>query len=118
MTVKMVALVALSALAASNALAQSVASQHWVDDLSGLYQCVQKCAGGRFIHLTQTGWNLVVTNEAGQPSTAWIERPGHIWTSWNEGAVYSTDGFTIQFNGGTVWVLVEPMKRATTLGPL
>jgi hypothetical protein len=112
MTVKMVALVALSALAASNA------SARWVDDMSGLYQCVQKCAGGRFIHLTQTGWNLVVTNEAGQASTAWIDGPGHIWTSWNEGAVYSADGFTIQFSGGTVWVLVEPMKRATTLGPL
>jgi hypothetical protein len=26
----------------------------------------------------------------------------------NEGAVYSPDGFTIQFNHGSVWVLVNP----------
>jgi hypothetical protein len=29
---------------------------------------------------------------------------GHIWAeSWNEGAVYSPDGMTIQFDNGTVW---------------
>ena len=118
MTAKTAALVLLSALAASNPSAQSVGSQHWVDDLSGFYRCVQKCGGGRFIHLAQTGWNLDVTNETGQSSTAWIQGPGHIWTSWSEGAVYSADGFTIQFSGGTVWVLIQPAKRFPTLGPL
>ena len=30
--------------------------------------------------------------------------PWHIWAeSWNEGAVYSPDGMTIQFDNGTVW---------------
>ena len=72
MTAKTAALVLLSALAASNVSAQSVGSQHWVDDLSGFYRCVQKCGGGRFIHLAQTGWNRDVTNETGQSSTAWI----------------------------------------------
>jgi hypothetical protein len=118
MTAKMAALVALGALAATNASAQSVGTQHWVDDLSGVYRCVQRCVGGHLIHLGQTGWSLEVTNEAGQSSQAWIQRPGHIWTSWNDAAVYSADGFTIQFNSGTIWVLVEPMKRVPTLGPL
>src|SRR5437660_2439399 len=43
-------------------------------------------------------------NEAGEPSRAWIDWIGHIWTqSWNQGAVYSPDGMTIQFDRGTVW---------------
>jgi hypothetical protein len=38
------------------------------------------------------------------PSRAWIDRPGHIWVDfWHEGAVYSVDGMTIQFDRGTVW---------------
>jgi hypothetical protein len=46
--------------------------------------------------------NLV--NEAGIPSRAWIDYPGHIWVqNWNEGAVYSPDGMIIQFDHGTVW---------------
>jgi hypothetical protein len=55
------------------------------------------------------GWQLTVTNELGQTLKAWIDWPGRIWVpALNEGAFYSPDGFTIQFNGGTVWVLVEP----------
>lgn len=109
MTVKMIALVALSALAATDASAQSVGSQSWVPNLSGLYRCVQNCAGAGLAHVTQNGWELNLTNEIGQPSRAWIDWPGHIWAqSWNEGAVYSPDGFTIQFDRGSAWVLVEP----------
>ncbi len=70
---------------------------------------MRACAGPGSARVIQTGWELSLTNEAGQPSRAWIDGPGHIWAeSWNEGAVYSPDGFTIQFNGGRVWVLVEP----------
>jgi hypothetical protein len=65
--------------------------------------------GARLAHITQNGWQLSLTNEIGQPSRAWIERPGYIWAqSWNEGAVYSADVVTIQFNRGSVSVLVEP----------
>jgi len=57
----------------------------------------------------QHGWDLTLTNEIGQVSKAWINRPGHIWMSaLNESAVYSPDGFTIQFSHGSVWVLVNP----------
>jgi hypothetical protein len=74
--------------------------------LSGQFQCVQGCAGGLpgLAFVTQNGWELNVVNEIGQPSRAWIDYPGHIWLqSWNEGAVYSADGMTIQFDNGAVW---------------
>lgn len=86
--------------------------------LSGQFQCVAGCAAGvpgpAFV--TQNGWDLNLVNEIGQPSRAWIDYPGHIWVqSWNEGAVYSPDQMTIQFDNGTVWsknvILVAPPAR-------
>jgi hypothetical protein len=74
--------------------------------LSGQFQCIAGCAGGLAgpAFVTQNGWDLNLVNEIGQPSRAWIDYPGHIWVqSWNEGAVYSADGMTIQFDNGTVW---------------
>jgi hypothetical protein len=75
-------------------------------NVSGQFQCIQGCAGGvpGLAFVTQNGWELNLVNELGQPTRAWIDWPGHIWTqSWNEGAVYSPDGMTIQFDNGTVW---------------
>ena len=55
-------------------------------------------------YIPQNGWNLNLLNEAGVPSRAWIDWPGHIWAeNWSEGAVYSPDGLTIQFDSGTIW---------------
>jgi hypothetical protein len=86
--------------------------------LSGQFQCVQGCAAGSPgpAFVTQNGWDLNVINEIGLPSRAWIDYPGHIWVqSWNEGAVYSADGMTIQFDNGTVWsknvILLVPQAR-------
>ena len=85
--------------------------------LSGQFQCIAGCAGvGGPAFVTQNGWDLNLVNEIGQPSRAWIDWPGHIWVqSWNEGAVYSSDGMTIQFDNGTVWaknvILVVPPVR-------
>ena len=85
--------------------------------LSGQFQCIAGCAGvGGPAFVTQNGWDLNLVNEIGQPSRAWIDYPGHIWVqSWNEGAVYSADGMTIQFDNGTVWaknvILVVPPVR-------
>jgi hypothetical protein len=86
--------------------------------LSGQFQCIAGCAGGIVgsAFVTQNGWELNLVNEIGQPSRAWIDYPGHIWVqSWNEGAVYSADGMTIQFDNGTVWaknvILVVPPVR-------
>jgi hypothetical protein len=84
--------------------------------LSGQFQCIAGCAGGGPAFVTQNGWDLNLVNEIGQPSRAWIDWPGHIWVqSWNQGAVYSADGMTIQFDNGTVWaknvILVAPPIR-------
>jgi BA14K-like protein len=78
--------------------------------LSGEYQCVQNCVGSGVAHVTQNGFELNLVNEVGQPSRAWIDYPGHIWVQyWNEGAVYTPDGMTIQFDRGSVWQrVVEP----------
>jgi hypothetical protein len=85
--------------------------------LSGQFQCIAGCAGvAGPAFVTQNGWDLNLVNEIGQPSRAWIDWPGHIWVqSWNQGAVYSADGMTIQFDNGTVWaknvILVVPPVR-------
>jgi hypothetical protein len=96
----------LTAIAVAAALAGSDASAQGVD-LTGRYRCVQLCLSGfegQPAFVTQNGWNMNLLNEAGEPTRAWIDWLGHIWTQrWNQGAVYSPDGMTIQFDRGTVW---------------
>jgi hypothetical protein len=100
---------ALGVSAATNASAQAaVGSQSLPPDLSGLYRCVTRCAGPGVIRVVQRGLQLTLLDQTGRPAAAWIESPGHIRTSWREAAVYSADGFSIQFAGGMVWVLLEP----------
>jgi len=100
MRVGLFAVAALIAMLSTDASAQ-------VLNLSGPYRCIQGCGEGLIgqpAFITQDGWNLRLVNEASMPSRAWIDRPGHIWVdSWHEGAVYSADGTTIQFDRGTVW---------------
>jgi hypothetical protein len=94
------AVMALVAFGATGAPAQGVTN------LSGQYRCVQGCRGGLAgpAFVTQNGWDLNLVNEAGEPSRAWIDWPGHLWAQyWNVGAVYSPDGMTIQFDNGSVW---------------
>lgn len=97
----------LTAFVATDASAQAV-------NVTGEYLCVQGCALGLPgpAHVTQYGWNMNLVNEAGTPSRAWIDWPGHLWAAdWNEGAIISPDGMTIQFDRGTVWQrgFVEPV---------
>jgi hypothetical protein len=95
------AVFAFSVLAATDASAQAV--------ISGPYQCVQNCQGPGLANVTQNGWDLNLVNEAGAPSRAWIDYPGHFWADYyNMGAVYSPDGVRIQFDNGTVWVHYVP----------
>ena len=90
----------MAALAATNAAAQGV-------DLTGQFRCVAMCAPG--LHgqpafVTQNGGNLNLLNEAGEPSRAWVDWSGHLWAdNWHEGALFSADGMTIQFDRGTIW---------------
>ena len=103
------AIAILVALLASDALAQVQGV-----DLNGRYQCVAACLGvpGSFAFVTQYGWQLNVVDDAGQPSRAWVDYPGRIWVyRANQGAIYSPDGMTIQFDGGTIW------QRAPELPP-
>lgn len=69
----MIALVALSAFAATNAAAQGA-------NFTGEYRCVQNCAGSGPAYVTQNGWDLNLVNELGQPSRAWIDFDnGAVW---------------------------------------
>jgi hypothetical protein len=52
-------------------------------NLTGQFQCVRLClaAPPAFAYLTQADWELNLVNEAGVPSRAWIDYPGHIWVA-------------------------------------
>jgi hypothetical protein len=83
-----------------------IAAPGQMPNLSGQFRCVEGCAAGQsgLAFVTRNGWDINLVNELGQPTPAWVDRPGHIWAlNWNEGAVYSPDGMTIQFDNGTVW---------------
>jgi hypothetical protein len=75
-------------------------------NLTGRYICVVNCQPGfkgypAFI--TQNGWAVNLINEAGVPARAWMDWV-RIWVpAYNQGAVFSPDGMTIQFDGGTIW---------------
>jgi len=89
----------IASLAATSASAQVI-------DLSGQFRCVQGCKGGLAgpAYVTQNGYQLNLVNEVGEPTRAWIDYPGHLWTeSWQQGAIYTPDGMTIQFDRGSVW---------------
>ncbi len=94
----------LAALAANSAAAQPAVS------LSGTYRCVQGCVPGfetRPAFVTQNGWDLNIVTETGVPVRAWFDWYAprtRIWMeSLQQGAVFSPDGLTIQFDRGTVW---------------
>lgn len=102
------ALAATAAMTAMAALSVTEASAQ-VPNLSGPYQCVQGCQGPGPAFVTQNGWDLNLVNEVGVPSRAWVDWPGHFWAQyWNEGAVYSPDGLTIQFDSGAIWQRLPP----------
>jgi hypothetical protein len=74
-------------------------------NLTGQYRCIRLCtdyAAPAFV--TQSGTNLRLSTTDGRSSYAWVDYPGHIWIEpWYEGALFSPDGMTIQFDRGAVW---------------
>jgi hypothetical protein len=93
------AVATIATLTATDASAQGV-------NLTGRWQCVALCLGppGSPAFITQNGWQLNMVSEAGVPSRAWVDYPGRIWVEVaNQGAIYSPDGFTLQFDRGTIW---------------
>lgn len=84
----------------------AASAQVYGTDLNGRYICISGCLGvpGSPAFVTQNGWELNVVNDAGMASRAWVDHPGHIWVDRaNQGAIYSPDGFRIQFDNGTIW---------------
>lgn len=78
--------------------------------LTGTYQCVQGCAygfAGKNAYITQNGWDLNIVTEAGvaaRGSFDWFAPTSRIWIeALHQGAVYSANGLTIQFDRGSVW---------------
>jgi hypothetical protein len=96
----------LGAIAMSAGLVATDASAQPVN-LTGRYMCVAMCTPGlqgQYAFITQNGSELNVVNDAGEASRAWIDYPGRIWIqAANEGAIYSPDGMTVQFDRGTIW---------------
>lgn len=100
---------ALVALAPAGASAEGV-------NLSGPFVCVKDCSSvpppgalAPLAHVTQNGSDLNLVDESGDASRAWIDWSGHIWADhWNQGAIYSPDGLTIQFDRGMVWQRFVP----------
>ena len=101
------AVAVMAELVATDASAQSV-------NLTGRWQCVASCAAppGNFAFITQNGWEINMVSDMGVASRAWFNWPGCIWVERaNEGAIYFPDGFTLQFDRGTVW------QRAPQVSP-
>ncbi len=96
---------ATAALAAL--IAAPAGAQIDVINLTGKFRCVDLCKPGfenNPAYITQNGLDMNIADEAGAAARAWIDRPGHIWIDfWQEGAIYSPDGMTIQFDRGRVW---------------
>jgi hypothetical protein len=89
-------------------------------NLTGQFQCVRMCSSvvPTLATLNQLNWDMTLVNDAGFPSHGWIDYPGHIWIpTWNEGAVYSPDGLTIQFDNGTVWQRVVAVPVVAPIAP-
>lgn len=108
--------------AATVLAASSTGASAQVLNLTGQFRCVRFCSAPppSVAYLTQANWELSLVNEAGFASRAWIDYPGHIWiVGWNEGAFYSPDGMTIQFDNGTVWqrVIDVPVFAPPIRGP-
>ena len=89
--------------------------------LTGTYRCVKDCASGfegRAAFVTQNGWDINIVTEAGVPLRAWFDwfsPTTRIWIeALQQGAVYSPDGLTIQFDRGTVWLRAQQIVPYAT----
>jgi hypothetical protein len=99
MRTAVVSLVFLAAFGAVEASAQPV-------NLTGRYRCVVACPPGftgARAYITQNGWAVNVLTETGVPGRGWMNWV-RIWVpAYNQGAVFSPDGVTIQWDSGKIW---------------
>jgi hypothetical protein len=112
--------VATGVIAVSLALIATAAQAQEVN-LTGRWQCIRLCASdvpGQFAFVTQYGRELNVVNEVGMASRAWVDYPGRIWVERaDQGAIYSPDGMTIQFDSGTIWQRAVELPPPAPLAP-
>jgi hypothetical protein len=87
--------------------------------LTGTYRCVLNCAPGfegRRAFVTQNGWELNLVTESGVASRGWfdwISPTSRLWLeTLQQGAVYSADGMTIQFDRGARWDRIADPQHA------
>jgi len=99
--------VAACAVVLASTIASSASAQV---NLTGRYRCVQACSPGyenNFAYVTQNGYDLNLLTESGRALRAWNDwfTPAtRIWIdTLQEGAVFSPDGMTIQFDHGAIW---------------
>jgi hypothetical protein len=99
MRTAIVALGFLAAFGAVEASAQPV-------NLTGRYRCVVGCPPGFTgapAYITQNGWAVNLLTETGVPGRGWMDWV-RIWVpAFNQGAVFSPDGSTVQFDSGKIW---------------
>jgi BA14K-like protein len=102
------------------ALMATGASAQPAVNLTGTYRCVQACAPGferSTASVTQNGRDLNMVSESGIAIRAWLDwyaPTSRIWLeTLHQGAVYSADGMTIQFDRGSVWERVDDPQHAT-----
>lgn len=91
-------------------LTSGASSAQPATSLTGTYRCVQGCAPGyegKTATITQNGWELNIITESGlaaRGSFDWFAPTSRIWIeAMQQGAVYSSNGLTIQFDRGAVW---------------
>lgn len=99
MRTAVVSFVFLAAFGAVEASAQPV-------NLTGRYRCVVACPPGFTgapAYITQNGWAVNVLTEAGVPGRGGMDW-GRFWVpAFNQGAVFSPNGSTIQWDSGKIW---------------
>ena len=60
MRLRTIALLALTAFAATEASAQAVGTQSWIPNLAGVYRCVNHCVGPGVVRIMQRGRALTL----------------------------------------------------------
>jgi BA14K-like protein len=87
--------------------------------LTGTYRCAQGCAPGfegKTASITQNGRDLNIVTESGVAVRAWFDwysPTSRIWLeALHQGAVYSPNGMTVQFDRGAIWERTDDPEHA------
>src|SRR6476660_3059714 len=88
-------------------------------NLNGSYRCFQGCSPdlqGRVAVITQNEWDLNIVTESGTAYRSWFDwfsPNSRIWIEgMHQGAVYSPNGMTIQFDRGAIWERIDDPQHA------